>query len=114
MRISDWSSDVCSSVLFSQSCISLMNAIHCHQSVTYQLSVNSIPQRFLGLCTRRQRFHLSVQHDVAYLSVRRRIQPSFRLAPSYSMVLTPSEILRTTNRSEERRVGKECVRTCRS
>src|SRR3546814_1411601 len=72
MRISDWSSDVCSS----------------------DLNMDSLKWSF-PVAAKRQRRLLSYQaHQV-------------NLGPSLS--LYPSLL-----RSEERRVGKECVSTCRS
>src|SRR3546814_4934053 len=75
MRISDWSSDVCSSdlgaALGSLAALVDYRSLRAYAPVIYVLSV-------LGLVA----------------------------------VLTP--LGKTINRSEERRVGKECVSTCRS
>src|SRR3546814_13251195 len=69
MRISDWSSDVCSSDLIID-------------SFTASLDIDD-------------------QRDVI-------------ISPSIGISLYPDHGLVPTDRSEERRVGKECVSTCRS
>src|SRR3546814_16656008 len=69
MRISDWSSDVCSSDLSGQGiCPQRHRSIHCH---------HARPRELCSRCGRDR------SHDHSH------------------------------NRSEERRVGKECVSTCR-
>src|SRR3546814_4646534 len=77
MRISDWSSDVCSSDL------------HARRLV-------------------------AVEHDVGICQIVH--QPDFVLAADRNHLLEEIQInaLRGRIRSEERRVGKECVSTCRS
>src|SRR3546814_19994272 len=91
MRISDWSSDVCSSDLpcwrfcyFSDICL------HDHQGVAPPINTVSLPDANI--------------RGIAYLLVLldKAMQKCFcdRLSPA--------------GRSEERRVGKECVSTCRS
>src|SRR3546814_12825154 len=80
MRISDWSSDVCSS---------------------------DLPQRRghlpLDPCRRRAR-HGRAHHPLA--------PPSCRLSEASGCGSLPHQL--AADRSEERRVGKECVSTCRS
>src|SRR3546814_5183756 len=78
MRISDWSSDVCSSDLR----IILIE-------IAAQVILACVTVRSLGLCP------YSICH---------------RLRDSVFVSLG----LRPLDRSEERRVGKECVSTCRS
>src|SRR3546814_7328329 len=73
MRISDWSSDVCSSDLWQR----------------------ELPVSPMGSSERRDGFHAHFRHDGASR------QP-------------PSRMPGRPARSEERRVGKECVSTCRS
>src|SRR3546814_15660589 len=81
MRISDWSSDVCSSDLYLLTALDAMDP-HLLTAVVF---LNGIVIGFN--------------------------QPSrLALVPS----LVPPEHLSTAVRSEERRVGKECVSTCRS
>src|SRR3546814_6661893 len=90
MRISDWSSDVCSSDLFAYdetagACV-LLNANHPADRL-----------RQTGI------------HELAHFVATRR-QPEVLLENEKAS----SREERYANRSEERRVGKECVSTCRS
>src|SRR3546814_10752497 len=95
MRISDWSSDVCSSdlVAFTPKELRVANDLSerlgyvGQDSVTKSLTIN-------GLLANRSKS----------ISEQRRA------------LLLPQELMQfpTDKRSEERRVGKECVSTCRS
>src|SRR3546814_1652289 len=78
MRISDWSSDVCSSDL---------------EAGQHAEADDGRPD------------------DVAGVSVQERIQ---HVPPSLSWLRHPASLRAVAHRSEERRVGKECVSTCRS
>src|SRR3546814_8379331 len=78
MRISDWSSDVCSSDL----------------SVTSDISIWAIP---------RQSWETEDSRPFRYA-----------LYSSGTYPYQEGSVKVTTIRSEERRVGKECVSTCRS
>src|SRR3546814_19473438 len=85
MRISDWSSDVCSSDL----------------------------QERVSLETDQARPHLA-EHPVTHF-----VQSALRASPTSwrrrsLRTLTYWSASRCTARSEERRVGKECVSKCRS
>src|SRR3546814_10013263 len=80
MRISDWSSDVCSSDL----------VVGASEHSTRQITVFSVGVRL-------------VQVSSGSGAVGNRISPLHRAARQFRQ-----------RRSEERRVGKECVRTCRS
>src|SRR3546814_7513802 len=86
MRISDWSSDVCSSDL-------------------YQYPGGKFRIRLACVTPRK--------HGVAPRSV-----PVHRMVPVWSSQpepdISPTARAQRTRRSEERRVGKECVSTCRS
>src|SRR3546814_3532753 len=86
MRISDWSSDVCSSDLGSRGCPLRSNWPHAL---------------------------VSVEHDK---SVRHTRNAPCRTWQRQKPAVSCRCILRLDNgrRSEERRVGKECVSTCRS
>src|SRR3546814_11240564 len=92
MRISDWSSDVCSSDLF------------CHVSTS---------------SGRRQNERIQFEHiwkgGVAYESL---VERENRLGLAGGVKSTNADEFAERNderrRSEERRVGKECVSTCRS
>src|SRR3546814_12950345 len=86
MRISDWSSDVCSSDL----------------SVIVNQVTNPHPFEIYRSC--RSKVRLSVSLVVGNSSTKRQESPS----RGNGRVTTDS------NRSDERRVGKECVSTCRS
>src|SRR3546814_13957345 len=91
MRISDWSSDVCSSDL-----------------ETLRVEIDALLRR-LGVTT------VYVTHDQAEamsLADRIIVMDHGKIAQAG----TPREIYArpATRRSEERRVGKECVSTCRS
>src|SRR3546814_15946250 len=90
MRISDWSSDVCSSDLgYLRSTLGAR---------AYGESLPPIASRYAGF-----NLLLGDRDGVWYLSNK----PQFAMQP-----LTPG--LHAVSRSEERRVGKECVSTCRS
>src|SRR3546814_14916898 len=92
MRISDWSSDVCSSDL--ERAIS-----RCSQADSRSTNGSSLLGRSGTLnCG-------SIVSDRRYLRIVLRDNPVRR---------TISRIDRWSRRSEERRVGKECVSTCRS
>src|SRR3546814_17250046 len=94
MRISDWSSDVCSSDLKEES------------------------QRFKQLCKllRHRLVHAAVEIETYIHPFRlRRLHPLHHIdqQPGCAQPVTfPRRI--HLDRSEERRVGKECVSTCRS
>src|SRR3546814_1832223 len=81
MRISDWSSDVCSSDLYE-------GAPHLAVAVVH--GQPRLPERAFW---------------AQYTTLRR---------GSECVRILPANDLLTTRRSEERRVGKECVSTCRS
>src|SRR3546814_1200145 len=88
MRISDWSSDVCSSdlVVDDDNCDNLRTAQHA-SSITLAMTILNLV------------LYLALSHFGS-------VSPNF-LAVSAVLTLIQS-------RSEERRVGKECVSTCRS
>src|SRR3546814_13530816 len=90
MRISDWSSDVCSSDL----------AIGTFISAFWILSVNSWMQTPTG-------FEMGANGQF----LPGESWPAIIFNPSFPYRLVHTVI---AARSEERRVGKECVRTCRS
>src|SRR3546814_9450763 len=100
MRISDWSSDVCSSDL-------LASVLHALEGGTPSLFIDNlsiIAQGFFNLPGRR-----ASQRDGG-LDVEFDLYGYLRPAPGQAQPQAPS----TGGRSEERRVGKECVSTCRS
>src|SRR3546814_18100191 len=91
MRISDWSSDVCSSDLLF--CIEFR---HAYDGIAAMESANGEPER--GVMVQRPR----VQDCLVLRHVQER-REGVDLAA-----------LMVDDRSEERRVGKACVSTCRS
>src|SRR3546814_5933027 len=84
MRISDWSSDVCSSDLFQS------YALYPHMSVEQNIA-----------------FPLKAQHVP-------RSEQRQKIDWAASILGIDMLLKRKPRRSEERRVGKECVHTCRS
>src|SRR3546814_16079454 len=106
MRISDWSSDVCSSDLLSGAGLS-----------TEKLKAGAANWRlhlFVQLFTFTMFPLLGLLVSV---SVGRWLPQELMLGFFYLCVLpstVSSSIAMTAMRSEERRVGKECVSTCRS
>src|SRR3546814_9460261 len=92
MRISDWSSDVCSSDLYLPSMTAFLSHAFIHASVTPWASDGRKARKFSRPVTGALRRSSSLR------------RPRFR-------PLTQGD---DDVRSEERRVGKECVSTCRS
>src|SRR3546814_16774618 len=103
MRISDWSSDVCSSDLYDF--ISKPPDLN-RLLITVR---NALERGTLVTETKVLKRKVSKTRDIlgsseAILRIKETIE---RVAPTDARVLV-------TGRSEERRVGKECVSTCRS
>src|SRR3546814_14492479 len=94
MRISDWSSDVCSSDL-------LEVLAECHHPVSIVTEGALVLRDLDLLAPMAQRGLASVYLSVTTLDNRLSEKMEPRAAAPHT-------------RSEERRVGKECVRTCRS
>src|SRR3546814_15783544 len=97
MLISDWSSDVCSSDL---------RSIEAKRSGTKSLFIDIIERSF---------YYLS-QREGAEMDVRFRLDGKVALVTGAAGALGAhfAATLGGAGRSEERRVGKECVSTCRS
>src|SRR3546814_18603742 len=91
MRISDWSSDVCSSDL-----------AHIALATTALQSLDLAQVELIPAAQPWQRSPLASNGEqrLAVLNLAIRAHPGLRIHP--------------LERSEERRVGKECVSTCRS
>src|SRR3546814_11016514 len=110
MRIRDWSSDVCSSDLEEvilpdeRECPCCGGALHCIDSdISSRLDV--IPVQYRVIVTSRPRMACRACSDGVFQ------------APAPKHIVPgglPTEALIADVRSEERRVGKECVSTCRS
>src|SRR3546814_17054251 len=89
MRISDWSSDVCSSDLIEHKAVAFDTYLHAARSMT---PLRRWLKRSTVMCVTTMRFHYVIFRNTADLFAQDG----------------------RNNRSEERRVGKECVSTCRS
>src|SRR3546814_12103500 len=104
MRISDWSSDVCSSDLLGRADeIPGRGALE-HGDVRRPLAVALFGHRRHDGDRGRARS----DHDDLLARIIEILRPELRVDD------LPLEILASGERSAERRVGKECVSTCRS
>src|SRR3546814_19854314 len=99
MRISDWSSDVCSSDLRPASHVPI-GWIFAHDRITRQKQYSRTPR------TRLSGSRLGARHHAAVVD-----KGVLRMEVEIAEV---GEIAEPVERSEERRVGKECVRRGRS
>src|SRR3546814_11414035 len=95
MRISDWSSDVCSSDLLAHRMACVEEAVDHRQSVALPVGQ-------------------AATDETAFAVVRGRLAIFDHIAVDRGLLDHVGEILLVHVRSEERRVGKECVSTCRS
>src|SRR3546814_13403597 len=92
MRISDWSSDVCSSDLY----------------FILDWKTNLLPNYFPETLKETMKHHdYTLQSQLYNTALSRYLPPHSLTGPYYIF-------LRGLPRSEERRLGKECVSTCRS
>src|SRR3546814_16402265 len=99
MRISDWSSDVCSSDLLSQ----LKEGYHARDDYAKDHHHDARDQKRIAN-------RIFMRREPRYV-----LRGVPRLAEEFTNELLPKGHAETENgRSEERRVGNECVRTCRS
>src|SRR3546814_14738654 len=92
MRISDWSSDVCSSDLLMLAGVVCAALVVWRRLIGWREHTTRDARRLSGIATSR---------DV-------------RVTASKKSLLARGRTLRPSLRSEARRVGKECVSTCRS
>src|SRR3546814_14950687 len=110
MRISDWSSDVCSS--------DLVNHVDVPERRILDVRPSKASHRtdsFLGVQELFVDKHLANTSDrYDFYSVRLGIQPFQSDFRGFLFNDSQLGIRLFGNRSEERRVGKECVSTCRS
>src|SRR3546814_15132161 len=102
MRISDWSSDVCSSDLLNLASNGTLSGTPT-ASGTFNVTVTATDANSQ---TAEHAYTLTIA--VATLSVTPAAVPAGTVGVAYSQDFS------TGGRSEERRVGKECVSTCRS
>src|SRR3546814_15857299 len=126
MRISDWSSDVCSSdlaTIFTRGGAAIATGLAtCAHGCTDLTSRLRTAAEGAALCTRCQGHFIGIDDAVAVL-VGPATHGGGALADGSAVIadrhaaLTDrrgAEAQRRGTRSEERRVGKECVSTCRS
>src|SRR3546814_18267815 len=115
MLISDWSSDVCSSDLFAATLREIATRIPDDLNWVLQVEghTDTVPinnEQF------RSNWELSAARAISVVKflVEQGIPAERLSATGYGeyQPITPGDLER--NRSEERRVGKECVSTCRS
>src|SRR3546814_14887654 len=104
MRISDWSSDVCSSDLRVHSMV-LWGPPGCGKTTLALLLAKYADAEFKAISA-----VLSGLPEVRQVLA----DAAHRFAEGRRTVLFVDEVHRLKKRSEERRVGKECVSTCRS
>src|SRR3546814_20911906 len=122
MRISDWSSDVCSSDL-KHGLVSYLIAIARAQSVAIYAGeganrwaaahVDDVARLYRLALERHEagaRYHASAEEGVGLRDIANAIGAKLGV-PTRSIT---NEEVNAYLRSEERRVGKECVSTCRS
>src|SRR3546814_21043533 len=119
MRSSDWSSDVCSSDLLVV-CLGLLGQVFVEK-------IGGRPSEDLLLRLAQPFLHPTVCQEIATLSVLQHDSGGRVVQEGLELRLTPlqrgadpvpllshSRMGPARRRSEERRVGKECVSTCRS
>src|SRR3546814_13748617 len=101
MRISDWSSDVCSSDLDAGEFVSVIGPSGCGKSTIFNVlaGLESPTAGSVRVGTRATESEPATEVHTAYM-------------PQKDLLFPWRSVL--DNRSEERRVGKECVRTCKS
>src|SRR3546814_14237763 len=97
MRISDWSSDVCSSDLHRAK----------RQSAMYQISPSVVPAQ-------AGKHPLNVGGHAVYSEFFPMLDVPFLYGSGWNAQDDAQRAAVVVIRSEERRVGKECVSTCRS
>src|SRR3546814_15048770 len=108
MRISDWSSDVCSSDLDIQ-------VVECHGTGTPlgdPIEVQALAQAY-GSGRQEPLLLGAVKTNIGHLEAAAGIAGLIKLVLALEAGKLP-QTLHQSQRSEERRVGKECVSTCRS
>src|SRR3546814_16972724 len=102
MRISDWSSDVCSSDLFQNQKRRVGFVVDEYGDIQGLVTLEDILEEVVGEFTSDPATRIKNVYADA--------DGSYRVSGS----VTIRSLNRNLNRSEARRVGKECVSTCRS
>src|SRR3546814_12654259 len=114
MRISDWSSDVCTSDLTEAAQAQWDRLIQPDISLIERMKIvgefdRADEAEFNSLGSKAP---FKVEGDLLYRTAY--TQPSDISGPTYTYLVTFEEDSARIIRSEERRVGKECVSKCRS
>src|SRR3546814_18808940 len=107
MRISDWSSDVCSSDLTGTAIL-----YPAAPSIVADAQVADLRYGVTTIAEARAKVNYRGGNGTAQLVANGSNGVPFRIAANAR--LKPNDYLVALKRSEERRVGKECVSTCRS
>src|SRR3546814_12637559 len=110
MRISDWSSDVCSSDLFIESLATWLKQFDPEDR---QTAYDFVKHRLVFISSAEMKRAIEAFFPET-------VTPLFRRLAAEQAGIPPHELwgnaegVAAFDRSEERRVGKECVSTCRS
>src|SRR3546814_12747240 len=121
MRISDWSSDVCSSDLRLRVLADMCDLPEANrdelEAIYRDLEANAPPERQRRHMAKKNRILLErLEHDQKFADLIQLLpeilaQEARAIAHKHN---APARLRTAVARSEERRVGKECVSTCRS
>src|SRR3546814_13791708 len=102
MRISDWSSDVCSSDLAYSTDSNMLGATHEAKDLEHLNSGIKIVKPIMGVAFWRDDVQVKAE------------EVTVRFEEGRPVALNGVEFADSVERSEERRVGKACVSTCRA
>src|SRR3546814_12184423 len=112
MRISDWSSDVCSSDLLQQSVVTKGSRalVSMNQPGGFKCPSCAYPD---ADCKKTLDFCENGAKALAHEATKFRVTREFFAQHTVSELMEQSDYWLEMQRSEESRVGKECVSTCR-